>query len=98
MSEVGGAHSHGQHYDEMVSQLSKVDSAMSHKPGKSGTMKAVRFHGKKDVRYEDIPNPTCGKGQIKVKPAWCGICGTGRIIKRLLYASVATADRNPRLA
>lgn len=76
MSEVGAAHSHTQHYDEMVSQLAKVNGAMSHQPSTSGTMKAVRFHGKKDVRYEDIPNPTCGKGQIKVKPAWCGICGS----------------------
>jgi len=40
------------------------------------TMKAVRFHGKEDLRFEDIPVPKCGKGQIKVKPAWCGICGS----------------------
>jgi hypothetical protein len=40
------------------------------------TMKAVRFHGKEDLRFEDIPEPKCGKGQIKVKPAWCGICGS----------------------
>lgn len=39
-------------------------------------MKAVRFHGREDLRFEDIPEPTCGKGQIKVKPAWCGICGS----------------------
>lgn len=33
-------------------------------------MKAVRFHGKEDLRYESIPEPVCGKGQIKIKPAW----------------------------
>lgn len=45
-------------------------------PTSDGTMKAVRFHGKEDLRLEDIPEPTCGKGQIKIKPAWCGICGS----------------------
>ncbi|KAI7699874.1 GroES-like protein [Hortaea werneckii] len=39
-------------------------------------MKALRFHGKEDLRYEDISEPACGKGQVKVKPAWCGICGS----------------------
>lgn len=41
-----------------------------------GTMKAVRYYGKEDLRFEDAPEPGCGKGQIKVKPAWCGICGS----------------------
>lgn len=39
-------------------------------------MKAVRFHGKQDLRYEDIPEPKCGTGQVKIRPAWCGICGS----------------------
>lgn len=38
-------------------------------------MNAVRFHGKEDLRFEQIPEPECGKGQVKIKPAWCGICG-----------------------
>ncbi len=29
-------------------------------------MNAVRFHGQKDVRLEQIPIPKCGKGQVKV--------------------------------
>jgi threonine dehydrogenase-like Zn-dependent dehydrogenase len=41
------------------------------------TMKAVRFHGQHDLRYEDIPVPTVKKGQVKIKPAWVGICGSG---------------------
>lgn len=36
-------------------------------------MKAVRFHGKEDLRFEDIPEPLVGPGQVKVKPAWCGL-------------------------
>lgn len=39
-------------------------------------MKALRFHGQKDIRLEDIEIPSCGKGQVKVKPAYVGICGT----------------------
>ena len=45
-------------------------------PKKENQMKAVRFHGKEDLRTEQIQEPECGAGQIKVVPAWCGICGT----------------------
>lgn len=66
----------------MSERLTKVDSAMIAKAGSSWMMKAVRFHGKLDLRYEDIPNPKCGKGQVKIKPAWCGICGSGTLSQR----------------
>ncbi|KAF2668165.1 GroES-like protein [Microthyrium microscopicum] len=39
-------------------------------------MKALRFHGNKDLRLDDIPIPEVKKGYVKVKPAWAGICGT----------------------
>ncbi|OAP62307.1 hypothetical protein AYL99_04510 [Fonsecaea erecta] len=40
-------------------------------------MRALRYHGVKDLRVDDgIPEPKCGENQIKVKPAFCGICGT----------------------
>ncbi|KIN03268.1 hypothetical protein OIDMADRAFT_120325 [Oidiodendron maius Zn] len=39
-------------------------------------MQAVRFHGKNDIRLEEIPIPVCGRGQVKVRPAFVGICGT----------------------
>lgn len=29
-------------------------------------MKAVRFHGQRDIRLEEIEVPKCGKGQVKV--------------------------------
>jgi threonine dehydrogenase-like Zn-dependent dehydrogenase len=41
------------------------------------TMRALRYHGAKDLRVEDLPVPAVKPGQVKVKPAWCGICGTG---------------------
>ena len=43
-----------------------------------GKMNAVRFHGKNDLRYEEIPVPELKSGQVKNKPAWVGICGTGK--------------------
>lgn len=30
------------------------------------TMQAVRFHGKGDLRYEQVPVPAVEKGQVKV--------------------------------
>jgi threonine dehydrogenase-like Zn-dependent dehydrogenase len=49
-----------------------------HAPTTGAKMKAVVFHGKEDLRFEDVPEPKCGAGQVKVKPAWCGICGECR--------------------
>ena len=43
----------------------------------SETMVAVRFHGQKDLRIEQIPVPKIEKpNQVKVAPKFCGICGT----------------------
>jgi (R,R)-butanediol dehydrogenase/meso-butanediol dehydrogenase/diacetyl reductase len=39
-------------------------------------MKALRWYGRKDVRYEDISEPSLGRGQVKVKVSLAGICGT----------------------
>lgn len=39
-------------------------------------MKAARYHGRGDVRIEDVPEPRTGPGQVKVAVDWCGICGT----------------------
>lgn len=39
-------------------------------------MKALRWHGRKDVRYEDTPEPSPGPGEVKVKINLAGICGT----------------------
>ncbi|KAF1962864.1 sorbitol dehydrogenase [Byssothecium circinans] len=36
-------------------------------------MKAVRFHGQNDLRFEDIPVPKVKAGQVKIRPAWVGI-------------------------
>jgi L-iditol 2-dehydrogenase len=39
-------------------------------------MKAVRIYGPRDLRIEDRPVPTPGPGDILVKIAYIGICGT----------------------
>ncbi|KAI0503098.1 GroES-like protein [Xylaria bambusicola] len=40
-------------------------------------MRALRYHGPYDVRLEhDIPEPECRPHQVKIKPSWCGICGS----------------------
>ncbi|GLA40346.1 hypothetical protein AnigIFM63309_007966 [Aspergillus niger] len=39
-------------------------------------MKAARFHGRGDIRVEEIEEPACGKGQVKMRPSFVGICGS----------------------
>lgn len=39
-------------------------------------MRAVRYHGNRDVRIDDIPEPDCRPGCVKIAPEWCGICGS----------------------
>lgn len=40
-------------------------------------MRAVQFHGKEDVRLNDIPTPDVSPGHVRIRPAFVGICGTG---------------------
>ncbi|MCU0479089.1 MAG: 2,3-butanediol dehydrogenase [Chloroflexi bacterium] len=42
----------------------------------TGTMRAARWHGRGDVRVEDVPIPTVGPGEVLLRVSWCGICGT----------------------
>lgn len=39
-------------------------------------MKALRWHGAKDLRLENIEEPVVRKGTVKIKVEWCGICGS----------------------
>lgn len=39
-------------------------------------MKAALYYGNRDIRIEEVPEPTAGPGQVKVRVEWCGICGT----------------------
>ncbi|MEI2732411.1 MAG: zinc-dependent dehydrogenase [Dermatophilaceae bacterium] len=39
-------------------------------------MKALRFYAPEDVRLEDIPEPVCGPGEVKLRIRNCSTCGT----------------------
>lgn len=40
-------------------------------------MRAIRWHGRKDVRFEDVEDaPLPGPGEVRIQVDWCGICGT----------------------
>ena len=40
------------------------------------TMKAAVLYGNEDIRYENIPMPEVGPGEIKIRIRACGICGS----------------------
>lgn len=42
----------------------------------SPSMKAARYHGRRDVRIEDISIPEPGPDECLIEVEWCGICGT----------------------
>ena len=39
-------------------------------------MKALRFYAPEDVRLEDVDEPTCGPGEVKLRVSNCSTCGT----------------------
>ena len=39
-------------------------------------MKAARFHGRSDIRIDDIPKPIPNDDEVLIEIEWCGICGT----------------------
>jgi (R,R)-butanediol dehydrogenase/meso-butanediol dehydrogenase/diacetyl reductase len=39
-------------------------------------MKAARWHGRRDVRVEEVSVPTPGHGEVLLRVSLCGICGT----------------------
>lgn len=39
-------------------------------------MQAVRFPGKEDVRVEEVEEPAPGPGEVKLRNAYAGICGS----------------------
>ncbi|GAA4728606.1 2,3-butanediol dehydrogenase [Modestobacter marinus] len=39
-------------------------------------MRAARYHGRGDIRIEEVPAPELRPGTVAIDVAWCGICGT----------------------
>jgi 2-desacetyl-2-hydroxyethyl bacteriochlorophyllide A dehydrogenase len=48
----------------------------------SDSMQAAVFHGPDDLRVEEVERPTAGPGEVLLKVARCGICGTDSHIVR----------------
>lgn len=43
----------------------------------SASMKAAVWHGRRDIRLEDVPLPPAPEpGWVQIKVHWCGICGS----------------------
>jgi L-iditol 2-dehydrogenase len=58
----------------MATQISNFENQIESEI--PATMKAVVYRGVNDMRVETVPVPTIGRGELLVKVATCGICGT----------------------
>lgn len=58
----------------MATQISGVDSQIESRI--PSTMRAAVYRGINDVRIETVPVPRIGRGELLIKIATCGICGT----------------------
>lgn len=58
----------------MATQISNPETISA--PKVPATMRAVVYRGINDMRVETVPVPTIGPGELLVKIATCGICGT----------------------
>ncbi len=58
----------------MATQISDVENQIESEI--PATMKAVVYRGVNDMRVETVPVPAIGPGELLVKVASCGICGT----------------------
>jgi len=65
-------------------------------------MRAARWHARRDVRVEDVPIPRVGPGDLLLRVAWCGICGTdleeyrdGPVVIPVEYPNLLTGQRAP---
>jgi L-iditol 2-dehydrogenase len=58
----------------MITQASKAEAFIEVKI--PATMKAVVYRGVNDLRLETVPVPEIGPGELLVKIATCGVCGT----------------------
>ncbi|MGA8731935.1 MAG: zinc-dependent dehydrogenase [Terracidiphilus sp.] len=67
----------------MATQISNRESMAETKI--PATMRAVVYRGVNDMRVETVPVPRIGPGELLVKVATCGICGTD--LKKIHYGS-----------
>lgn len=58
----------------MATQISSAEGRIEHTI--PATMRAVVYRGIDDMRVETVPVPEIGQGELLIKVATCGICGT----------------------
>src|SRR6516164_3738972 len=58
----------------MATQITNAESHVE--TGIPSTMRSVVYRGINDMRVETVPTPVIGEGELLVKIATCGICGT----------------------
>jgi (R,R)-butanediol dehydrogenase / meso-butanediol dehydrogenase / diacetyl reductase len=65
-------------------------------------MRAAVYHGRQDLRLEDVPEPVAGAGEVKLKVLYNGICGSdlheyydGPITTRTTTPHPLTGVKNP---
>lgn len=58
-------------------------------------MQALRFHGRRDVRIDDVEEPTPVKDQVKIQVEAAGICGSDIHEYRGGPISIPTTDPHP---
>jgi (R,R)-butanediol dehydrogenase / meso-butanediol dehydrogenase / diacetyl reductase len=65
-------------------------------------MRAAVFHGRQDLRLEDVPEPQAGPGEVKLRVLYNGICGSdlheyydGPITTRTTTPHPLTGVKNP---
>ena len=67
----------------MVTQTRNTES--QHQTKIPATMQAVVYRGINDMRVETVPVTAIGRGELLVRVATCGICGTD--LKKIHYGS-----------
>ena len=45
-------------------------------PHTTATMRAARYHGRADVRVEEVKSASVGPGEVRIEVGACGICGS----------------------
>ena len=63
----------------MATQTTNIESTTEFAHGSAkvpATMRAVVYRGVNDMRVETVPVPEIGPGELLVKVATCGVCGT----------------------
>jgi len=59
-------------------------------------MKALRWYGMGDIRLEEVPEPSPGDGDVKIKVTWCGVCGGDVNSYELGSTTIPTKRPHPR--